>query len=193
MNGTSEEGGRARVQRVLIEPLVELGMVRPNRMTVAQFVDFGARLQNKLAYMSEANLCGLRAALIRLASGKTRDQWPKEVTILSYAHGIQQPPPRDNDYAVSVLRSAMGQRAYAEGYHVELLNTARRYGPPPSKYVLSKLQEEARENQDKERVILDRFRRDVARADERKWLAGYQALRAECLTILGDLVEGTAA
>lgn len=193
MSCASRESGRARVQRVLIKPLVELGMVRPNRMTVAQFVDFGARLQDKLAYMSEENLCGLRAALIRLASGKTRDQWPKEVTILSYAHGIQQPPSRDNDYAVSIMRSAMGRRAFAEGYHVELLNTARRFGPPPSKYVLSRLQDEARENQGKERVILDRVRRDVARADERKWLGGYQSLRAECLTILGETVKGAGA
>lgn len=185
------EPGRARVRRVLIEPLEEAGMVRPQTMKAEDYQAFRGRLQDKLAYLSEEALAGLRALVTHGARGKHKDQWPKEVTITSIAYRLHPPPPRACDYAVSVLRSAMGRTARSMGYQVELLDIARRWGPPPGRYQLDQLQAQSQDNRAKVRIIEGRIGRGVATSDEVGWLGWYRALSDECDAI--QQAEGQAA
>jgi hypothetical protein len=143
------ETGAARVRRVLIAPLLDLA--RPRGVADAQHRDNLDRLARKLSYMDEGPLAGLlglclgHSGLVAV-SGSTRPACPKDSMILAWAYALQPPPLTVSDYPASVVRSAMGRRAHDGGYGVELLRHARRFGPPPQSYLVTKLQDEAREN-----------------------------------------------
>lgn len=194
MGENEPKTSKARVRRVLIDPLIRAGMRKQRGMTAEKYLDFIARLERRLGYMSEVHLRGLAVLLTKGAKGKERNQWPDEVTIISCAYGLQRPPPRSCDYVASLMRSAMGRAARDLGYHVELFDVAKRYGPPPSKYVLAQLQARADENRGKVKIIRDRIARDAASADDRRWLAWRLDQEAECMAILEAFEnEGEAA
>lgn len=186
------ESRRARVRRLLIQPLEDAGMRRPSGWSLAEYQAFLGRLQDRLGYMDEGNLTGMRALLFAKGRGKDHDIWPKEVTIMFIARNLQAPPPRECDYAASVMRSAMGRAARAQGYHVELLDVARRLGPPPGRYDLARLEREAKDNRAARRKIEAQIARDAASVEDRQWLRWYMDLEAECAAIQQDETEAVA-
>ena len=193
--GTVQISNRERVRQVLISPLTEWGMVRPKRMTQAEFAAMQGRLAEKLAYMTDANLRGLLELVTRHAAGPDRNCWPAEVSIYSWAGGLQQRPARENDYVKSLMRSAMGRNARALGYHVELFLLARKVGPPPSKYELNRLLDRSTTAQRKRAKVEQQVARGTAALDDAKWLSWYSAAEAACLSIMDeqDQQEGKAA
>jgi hypothetical protein len=84
------------------------------------------------------------------------------------------------------MRSNLGHIAYEMGYHVELFRHARRFGPPPQRYLTFKLQDEARENQ--RQLDLCRERRDArcASPDQARWLDEWQRDREEAEAMVLD-------
>ncbi|PYG29980.1 hypothetical protein [Pelagimonas varians] len=177
------EAGRARVRRLLIRRLNDVGLQKRHGMKAEAHLDMLGRLEAKLAYMSEVNLNGLADLVIAKAEN---ERWPKEVTILQFGNRLQLPPPRRVDYAVSVMRSAMGKQALAGGYHVELLDIARRWGPPPSKYEISQLQVRSIENVRKHDQVMARAQKNLASRDDQQWLAWYLGLKEECEAIMSE-------
>jgi hypothetical protein len=168
-------------------------MGRAKRVTIADHEALLIRLAEKLSYMTEANLRGLLELVTRHASGVGRDVWPAEVAIYSWAKQLQPSPARENDYVKSLLRSAMGRRARALGYHVELFALARKIGPPPGRYDLNRLLDQSRNA----KAQRDRVERQVAggtaRLEDAKWLEWYVAAEVACLSIMDDQDQGQAA
>lgn len=143
------EGGTARVRRILIQPLA--GLPRPKGVAAATHADNLDRLARKLSYMDEAPLRGLAELCLGFAgraglAARVTPVCPNEGLILAWAYGLQAPPIGQSDYPASVMRSLMGRRAYDGGFGVELLRAARRYGPPPTAYVLTQLKDQAEDN-----------------------------------------------
>lgn len=176
--------GRAQVRALLFEPLEAAGMVRPARMTLADYEAMKGRLVRAFAHMSDQSLRGLAEVVTRHAQGPNRDRWPKEVTLKSWAARIQPPPARRSDYVASLMTSAMGRTARAQGYHVELFLLARRLGPPPTRYDLGRLQEEAQENRRRREVVRHRIASGTDSRDHRQWLAWFERNEAECLALM---------
>lgn len=191
MQDDETEIGTARVRRVLIEPLS--GLARPRGVTEVKHFEALTRLTRKLSYMDEAGLKGLTELVLGhaglVAIGKRGSPTcPPDAMILAWGYALQPPPIRQSDYPASVLRSVMGQRAHDGGYGVELLRHARRFGPPPAAYLVTKLREEADSN---------RRRRSALRAeigagnslspDQSRWMDAYYA---DAETVARLIAEG---
>lgn len=187
MTKDGEEKETGSVRSCLIDPLVEMGMVKKKAVKVEDHKRMLGRLVSKLSYMSADNLRGLQAYLIKAAGGASHSEWPSEVAILQAAHGLQEPPVAGNDYALSLIRSAMGQRARAEGWMVELYRVARRTGPPPGKYLVYKMKEEAGQNERRGMLVSERIYRGVASQEDRDWLARYQSDLDACEAVFTAL------
>jgi hypothetical protein len=191
--GGAVESGTARAKRVLIEPLS--GLARPRGVSAAVHAEALAKLARKLSYMDEAGLAGLVelvlafAGKVSLQKGTALPACPDVGVILSWAVALQAPPVGQSDYAASVMRSAMGLRARDGGYGVELLRMARRHGPPPGAYSLTRLRDEAGENA-RRRASMRATVEAVARLapEHDRWLADWHAdaLLVEQLIAEGD-------
>ncbi|PKP67932.1 MAG: hypothetical protein CVT83_07600, partial [Alphaproteobacteria bacterium HGW-Alphaproteobacteria-5] len=121
-------------------------------------------------------LRGLGELILRQA---VKGQWPEEAMIIHWAYGLQFPPPRDNSYVVSLMRSALGRRARDEGWAVELFRVARRLGPPPGRYVQSQLIREGELSRARLRSVREAIEGRDASPENRQWLADYHADLAE--------------
>lgn len=164
MTGTKAER-EARVDRLLIEPLA--GLPRRRGVGAEAHDKMLHRLRERLAYMTDENLRGMHDLILRHA-GKG---WPEEAMVKAWAFTLQLPPPQECDYARSLIRSAMGRQALAEGWAVELYDVAKRLGPPPGKYVIRELKEAAERSQHRRKVIAENIRSGLASEDDKRWLA----------------------
>lgn len=187
MNGTKAER-EARVAALLIEPLA--GLSRRRGMSAEDHDRMLGRLAERLAYMSDDNLRGMHDLILRHAG---KGVWPAEALIKAWAYDLQLPPPRDCDYARSLIRSAMGRQAREEGWAVELYRIAKRLGPPPNRYVLGQLRDEAATNRRRRLVIRENIEAGRASEQDRAWLAAYHADLAEVDAIQSVAQDGDAA
>ncbi|MEP4950071.1 MAG: hypothetical protein ABJU46_03745 [Paracoccaceae bacterium] len=193
MDSTKEETGRMKVRKYFLDPLNDAGMTRKRGVKVEDFEKSQTRLADKLSYMTVENLKGLRQYVVRLAAGKDGNIWPEEQSIERDAYNLQTPPPRKSDYAQSIIRSAMGCRANDEGWLVELFQIAKRMGPPPGKYVISQLKDQAEDNRRRRGRVSERIEQGSAPEHQRVWLSQYHADLAECLAIINDRTEKAEA
>lgn len=175
--------GRAAVRAHLLEPLA--GLPRRRGVSAADHARDLARLADQLAYMTPANLRGLCELVLRHSPGKSGPCWPDVALVRSWAMALQCPPPRLSDYAQSLIRSAMGRQARDEGWMVELFQIAKRLGPPPNRYVLHKLRDEAGANTRRRALVRERIERGVASAEDQAWLSAWWDDMAECEAIQG--------
>ncbi|WP_090743684.1 hypothetical protein [Paracoccus tibetensis] len=174
---------------LLMQPLAGLG--RKRGVSAEAHDKAMSRLRDWLSYMSDDNL---RAMVDLIARHAGKGVWPEEGLIRSWAMTIQCPPPRDSAYAQSLIRSAMGRQAMAENWAVELFQVAKRLGPPPGKYIISRLKLEAEENRHKRGVIRENIEVGRATPAERAWLAAWHEDLAEIEAIQAAVTEeGTAA
>ncbi len=182
--------GRAKVRFHLIDPVVALGMRRKRGVSIEDHKAWLARLADDLAYLTPRNLEALQSYVVRWAGGLKKDVWPEKVSILNAAYALQPIPSRNHAYAKSVIRSKMGRVADKQGYLLELFEVARKWGPPPNKYMLSKLAERAQLNQARLRSLeadQDAGRRITE--DDAKWRKWYEAELAVCQAIArGEVV-----
>ncbi len=174
MEGEELKQGKARVYRVLLEPLKERGMARPARMTVAAEQDMMDRLAARLAYMAEDRLQALAEVVEAHGGGKLRNTWPAEVSICNWARRIQQPPAGVSRLVRTMLQSAAGDAAEAGGYLVELFRFLRKHGTPPGdNYGYNLIQSEASENQSRRARILREQQKGIASTGDLDWLRHY--------------------
>lgn len=142
-NATAET--RARVERVFLEPLENLGLKRPVKMKAAEYDQMKTNLRGRLAYLDEKDLGALFWAIAGRASGPLKNQWPSEVTVLNFARGIKQPPASVSEMVRSYMRSSAGQAARERGEHLALLCYLRKYGVPQGYFSWGKIRENADE------------------------------------------------
>ena len=178
--------GRAAVRQYLIEPLA--GLPRKRGVAKSDHALDLAKLTVALAYMTPANLRGLCELVLRHSAGKpplgkTAPCWPDVAWVRTWAMALQQPPPRKSDYAQSLIRSAMGRQALDGGWLVELFQIAKRIGPPPGRYLLHKLREEAGANTRRRLLVREKIERGVASPEEQAWLAQWWADLTDCEAI----------
>lgn len=179
--------GKARVRAVLIEPLEQGGMKRPRGVTAQGHDAFLNKVATELRHMSEGALKGLREYLITVAGEKS--VWPGLNFVLAKAWALEPKPPRNSDYAKSIVRSAMGRAAKAGGYLPELFSEARRLGPPSTKLQVAKLEQLAEDNRHQERVIEQRRARGIHRPEDNEWLAHYRAWQEAAAKIFDELLQ----
>lgn len=160
----------ARVEAQLLEPLT--GLKRARGVGGEAHDRMIGRLRSFLAYMSDENLRGMHDLILRHA---VKAAWPEEGLIKFWAFTLQLPPPRDSSYACSLIRSAMGRRAMSEGWAVELFQIAKRIGPPPGKYIIRQLKDEAESNRRRRVIIEERNRAGMSSKEEQDWLAAWLA------------------
>ena len=188
MAGQMTATGRAAVQQHLLDPLA--GLARRRGVAASDHARDLARLVEYLSYMTPANLRGLCELILRhapgAAGGKSVPCWPDVALVRAWAMALQVPPPRQSDYAQSLIRSALGGQARDEGWVVELFQIARRLGPPPGKYLILKLREEAAANLRRRMLVRDRIERGAAGSEDQAWLAAWCADLAECDAIQRD-------
>ncbi|MDS9468617.1 hypothetical protein RGQ15_13690 [Paracoccus sp. MBLB3053] len=178
----------ARVAALLMDPLA--GLARPRGTSAENHEKALARLRSWLAYLSDENLRGLHDLIVRHA---VKGIWPAEALIKHWATMLQLPPPRDCDYARSLIRSAMGRQAKAEGWAVELFQIAKKLGPPPSKYFMAGLKDEAERNRRRRQIITENIEAGLTGAEDRRWLADWHQDMAEIEAIQAQKAEEDAA
>lgn len=146
-NAKSCAEARARVREVLIAPMLQLRL--PAKLVAADY----EKLVDHLSYLTPDALDGLAEYCLICAGGGMRPvvgakppKAPAPAMIRAWAHALQSPPPRENVYVASLMRSALGDAAYNGGWHVELYRAALRNGPPPpSGYAQAQLRAKAEE------------------------------------------------
>ena len=186
MEGEELKQGRERVRLYLIRPLKDAGMERLNSWKAERETDMLNNLQNRLAYMTVANLEALREVVAHNATGKTKDRWPKELLIEKWAQRLQPRPFSMSRLVRSYIQSGAGRDAHEGGYLVELFFYLRRVGAPPNSFSMAEIRKEA----EADRVLRDRAIQ--ARADCRatsqqlKLLAEYETALARCVEALNS-------
>lgn len=143
MDAKEQAAGEARVRRLLIDPLVRLGLAKPTKLTVAQFDAMIADLCGKLAYMTDLNLQALAEQAASMPAGKSQDQFPIAAKILQWAAAIQTPPDDASPLFRAVFAHALGKAALAEGWAPELLGYLRRSRVWPREYDLKQIRSNA--------------------------------------------------
>ncbi|MGA0617562.1 hypothetical protein [Paracoccus sp. KR1-242] len=184
MTGTKAEA-EARVDALLLEPLA--GLARPRGVSAESHDKAVSRLRSWLSYLSDENLRGMHDLIARQA---VKGVWPTEALIKHWATTLQLPPPRDCDYARSLIRSALGRQARAEGWASELYDIAKKLGPPPTKYFISGLKDEAERNRRRRRIVAENIEAGTAGADDRAWLDAWHKDMAEIDAIQSAQAEG---
>lgn len=132
----AQDGQRARrdrVRRVLIEPLLDMGLRKRKGLTAEDQAAFLDRIERRLAYLGEGHLATLVEVVARNCEGPHRNLWPAEASIVAWASGLEPPPDEDSRLVRSYLGSAAGLRAWSEGPAVAMALRwwLREYGRPP--------------------------------------------------------------
>ena len=167
---------RAAVREHLIDVLLQLAL--PRKLTREDYT----ALADPLAYLSDDALRGLADYCLIYAGGGVRPVpgvgkapcAPPPAMVRAWARAWEPPPPRENTYVVSVMQSRLGERAFEEGWFVELYRYLLRHGaPPPSDYTQAQLVREFEDNARVRARIRERLEAGQAIAEDQSILSGY--------------------
>lgn len=172
----AQEGQKARrdrVRRVLIEPLLDMGLRKPKARSAEDQAAFLARVERRLAYLGEGHLATLVEVVARNGDGAQHNVWPAEASIVAWAAILEPPPDEDSRLVRSYLGSAAGVRAWGEApaVAVALRRYLREHGRPPRECDWAGIREQAR-----------RWVAEMQRIDERRRegsMTAEEAQRAE--------------
>ncbi len=184
------ETNRARVRRLLIEPLAEMGM----RFKHGTQPDVQAATLNRfcddLAYASDETLRGVFEFARRNGQGSGRTFWPERVALLSVAHAIEPVPFEEQPVLSSWFGSNAGPVARKEGRLVaEFCFMQQKLRPPGSDREWAAIRRRAEDYARRIELAEDRQARDVSiDEDERRFLDWYRSVevRAEKLIAQGE-------
>lgn len=171
---------RARVRRLLIDPLVADGLVRPKSSTVEMHQAFLDKLADRLGYLDDALLVTLAEVVLRFAEGPARNIWPSFATIWNHAVNLRRPPEDESHIMTTWLTSVEGPIAREAGYLVELHGWLRKYGYPPNSAMMQRIREEAAANASTRARIARDVQAGTARPGDVDWLNGYLRALAHC-------------
>ena len=186
MDDQATETKRARVRRLLIEPLEALGFRRGAKMTPDVFKKKMGRLLDDLAYLSDDSLAVLYEAVHTKGQGRNRDVWPQWATFYGFAELIEPRPVAELPALLRWFRSVEGPKALHAGTLVETWQYFQRYKRPP-KIAAGQINAAAVANQSRAIRIREREQRGSAQPDDVLWLRWYERRLAYCEAIVrGD-------
>jgi len=192
MNDEVAENKRARVRRLLIEPLEVLGFRRNAKMPADAFKAKMANMIDQLVYMSDDSLGTMLEMVQSKGQGANRDIWPAPATFLSFAELIEPRPVEELSGLLRWFRSVEGPRAMEAGTLVETWSYFHKHKRPP-KFVDRELQARANSNRNRCQLTKERMARDRADSHDVRWMQSYEARLAYCEAIVrGDDLEGAA-
>ena len=187
------ETGAARVKRVVLEPLAELGLARPAGMSAALFEKAQSGFANNLGYMSEEGLLSLRLSIEGNLLGKNKNRWMDPATVYAWARSIEPEPATEPELVLSFLRSRAGEEALRGGYAAELRKYLSKYRRPPLPNFLHRLGVEAEANQSRVVRIEENRACGRARPEELNWLKSYRTAQSIAKGLVEDGIAKRAA
>ncbi|MDN3713331.1 hypothetical protein QWZ10_19290 [Paracoccus cavernae] len=173
MEGTRSER-EGRVDALLLEPLAGLkrGKDKDGRRLGAEAHEkMVARLRSWLGYLDDDQLSGLLNQIVVMS---VSGEWPTEFHIRQVAMRMAPPPPEVSPYPRSMMVSALGRRAVAEGWAVEMYHEVLHHGPPPFQdggWKEKLLRKEAAENEETAIRVRERVAAGQASDRDIRWLA----------------------
>lgn len=186
------ENKRARVRRLLIEPLEALGMRRGAKMPADVFKTKMNSMIDALTYMSDQRLAVLFEMLKTKGEGRSHDLWPSPATILGIAEFVQPRPIQELPNLLSWFRSVEGPKCLEAGTLVETWQYFQRNKRPPI-HAKQQIEVSAKRHQHRCQLTRERMGRGTADPDDIRWLQRYEQRQAYCRTIvLGDDEKGRA-
>ncbi len=186
---TQAEGAR-RVDRVLFEPLCNLGLGAPGGMTKAGFTTMRADVCARLAYMDALHLEALAEQIAANPAGRGRNRFPEGPELLRLAARIQPPAESVSPLMRAVFRGEIGAEALAEGWAPELLEDLRKYRVWPTVWKIKQLRE-AGELQLRRRGMLAAMeqRGQAISAEDVAWIKARRAIDERCRQIRALAVQ----
>lgn len=194
---TEKEGKRARVRRLLIEPLAEDGMRFKKTVPKDRARAHLDRIADDFAYMSDRGLSALRRSLSTMGEGSARCFWPQYVTIRGVAQTIEAAPFEDEPALVRWFQSRAGLAAKEHGRAVaEYLFFRKKCRPPlhgeRGVFECRLIAERASEMSRRAELVRDRIDRGVlSDPSEAEWLNWYDGLEKHVLELISK--KGEAA
>lgn len=186
------EGRRARVRRLLVDPLQAIGFRRARSVTVEDHQATLDSLCDNLGYLSDAGLVALREMLQTRGEGAARNIWPATATIYGLAELLERRPVEELPGCLRWFRSVEGPRAAAAGTLVETWSYFHRMKRPPV-HAGRELAQRAADNRRRLQIIDERAQAGVATDDELAWARGYRERLAYCQSLISRADDGVAA
>ncbi|WP_339112915.1 hypothetical protein [Thioclava sp. GXIMD2076] len=181
--GQQLENNRARVRRILFEPV---GFRFKRGMDAEAQAKYFAELADYMAYMSDESLKVLRDFMIQLGQGPKRDQWPEPVTMRVWAERAHPRPLHELSCLVSWFSSVEGPAAVLSGTLVETWDYLEQHKvPPATDGARRRVREEAREHHSRLERIEERIALDLPVApDQAAWAQAYRDKQARVAALV---------
>lgn len=188
-----QDSGRKRMRRILIEPMLEKGLVRPRSMKAGTFDVLQVRIADRLVWITDEIADVLVDMAAREAPGLDHNEFPTEERIngwartLAAAMGIA--PPIDLPKKVtSYLASAAGRDAWARNPH-EAMALYRflidKPGVPGTEWARNQVRDFEEEYDRRSRDIERKVDAGTATPDDYRWLDHYHDRRDLVRTLVG--------
>ncbi|MEM9369542.1 MAG: hypothetical protein AAGA26_00160 [Pseudomonadota bacterium] len=196
----AQDRGRRRVRRVLIEPMLAKGLVRPKSMTAGAFNDLQTRIADRFGWITDEIAEVLVDMAAREAGGVARNEFPAEERLNGWARDLAPAmgvtPPIDLPKKVtSYLASAAGRdawnRAPDEAMALYRFLTTNP-GIPATDRARAQILEWAHEYDRRFITASIKVEAGTASPDEHRWLAGYRERRALVHALVFPSTEAVA-
>jgi len=192
--GPLPESGRARVRRLLFDPMA---FRSPARLKPEDETRTLNALADELAYMTDESLAALRGMLQSKGQGRLRNLWPDLPTVRALAEAVQHRPLVEMPALVRWFRSVEGPRAILCG---TLLATweyfEARKVPPYTPAARARVTARAGEIAHRLKIIEDRRSRGVGNsADDlqfEQWCLTQTSALTDLVGNLKDNLEGAS-
>ena len=188
-NEGQSEGKRARVRRLLIDPLDGIGFRRGRAVAADGHRDAMARLADNLGYLSDQALIALREMLQTKGEGAAHNVWPAPATVYALAEMLERRPVEELPGCLRWFRSVEGPKALEAGTLVETWAYFRRMKRPPIN-ASRELMERAADNRRRLCLIDERARAGVANDDDIGWARAYRDRLAWCEAMIRHTDDG---
>jgi len=192
MSNDQNEAKRARVRRLLIEPLQAAGLCYPKKVSDEVQRKRLAALADDLTYMSDAGLKALQQSMLTKGEGSAKKFWPERITFIGWAEAYEKRPLGQVPAVLGWFKSRAGRDALREGRLVAEYEFWRdRKRPPVSDRERTSIRDRADEINSQVARHEDRMERQVpAFFDDGDFYRWYQGVLKQCKAWVA---EGEAA
>lgn len=153
MSGNDQDAGEKRVRELLVEPLLDRGLIRPSGMTIEAFEKMCTKLCQKLWYMSDLNLSATEEEVAKLPGGANADRFPIANIILEKAADIQPPTENNSNLIRAFFAHEKGRTAVEESYGPEILKWLLKNRRWPSDLTITKAREASSDHISRQKSI----------------------------------------
>lgn len=184
-DATTAEGKRARVRRLVIDPLVADGFRKRQKDSDEAHRIYLDRVADSVAYMSDDGLRGLRICLSTKGEGSARHFWPSFATVIGFAESFERRPLDELPELLRWFASKAGPEALKAGRHVEEYEFWKKHKRPP---VSTDDKRRVAETAVKWQTQAQRVREEIQRIGKARWPQDQQWL--DWYEAQGEYVRG---